>query len=186
MLERILIAGAGGQGIVSAGKLLASVAIETVEHVTFFPAYGAEVRGGTSNCQLVLSSEEIASPVCEKFDSLLFMNRMSMERFVDYVAPGALVIANSSLCGEVGDDVLTIPATKAAKNQGALRAANFVLLGAYLGRKEIVAPERVRAEIKRVYESKGGAVVQSNLKAFETGLEMTCSSCRRNDDCPTN
>ena len=63
MLERLLIAGSGGQGIVLIGRMLASVAVKNIPHVTFFPAYGAEVRGGTSNCQVVLSTKEIASPV---------------------------------------------------------------------------------------------------------------------------
>ncbi|MCG2661765.1 MAG: 2-oxoacid:acceptor oxidoreductase family protein, partial [Kiritimatiellae bacterium] len=70
MHERILIAGSGGQGVVSLGKLLARLAAETIQHVTFFPAYGAEVRGGTSNCQVILSANEIAAPIAEMFDSM--------------------------------------------------------------------------------------------------------------------
>ena len=94
MLERIFIAGSGGQGVLTTGKLLASVAVDHVDHLTFFPSYGAEVRGGTSNCQVVFSSNEIASPVSEEFDTLIIMNQESANVFLDRQTPDALVLLN--------------------------------------------------------------------------------------------
>ncbi|MFA7160272.1 MAG: 2-oxoacid:acceptor oxidoreductase family protein, partial [Kiritimatiellia bacterium] len=80
MLERILIGGTGGQGIVTVGKLLARAAIDAYPFVTFFPSYGAEVRGGTSSCQVILSTAEISSPLSERFDTVLAMNQQSARR----------------------------------------------------------------------------------------------------------
>ena len=79
MLERVLIAGSGGQGVVLIGRIVATVALPRVPHITFFPSYGAEVRGGTSHCQVVLSSDEISSPLSERFDSLILMNQASCD-----------------------------------------------------------------------------------------------------------
>ena len=77
MLERLLIAGSGGQGVLTIGKILARVAVDQVPHLTFFPDYGAEVRGGTSHCEVILSSDEIASPLAETVDSCIIMNEPS-------------------------------------------------------------------------------------------------------------
>jgi len=98
MLERLLIAGSGGQGIILIGRLLAAAAVKTIRHVTFFPAYGAEVRGGTSNCHVVLSSKEIASPLSEELDSVIVMNQASLDKFLHLMNRKCLVLVNGSMC----------------------------------------------------------------------------------------
>ncbi len=171
MLERILIAGSGGQGIILLGKLLARLAMDAVPHVTFFPSYGAEVRGGTSNCQVILSSEEIASPLAEEFDSLLVMNQQSAARFLPGLTRAGTAVINASLCRLPRDKrFASIRATEIADRLGNVRAANFVMLGAWLARKPLIPRKAVEQIIR---ESFGGAkpeVVALNLKALQAGL----------------
>lgn len=171
MHERILIAGSGGQGIVFLGKLLAGLAAETIEHVTFFPAYGAEVRGGTSNCQVILSANEIAAPIAETFDSLLVMNQQSAEHFLPALEPNGLAIINQSLCSvPASDRHLLIAATEIADRLGNIKAANLVMLGAWLRSKPLFAPQTVENTIAAHFRGAPQALVTTNIEAFRAGL----------------
>jgi len=173
MHERILIAGSGGQGVISLGKVLASVAVDTVPHVTFFPAYGAEVRGGTSNCQVVLSDREISSPVSEQFDSILILNQVSLDRFLPARAPGGLVIANSSMCDtSAAPGIVAIPASEAAIALGNSRSTNFIMLGAYLTVHPVVPTDDVGEAISHAFAAKGADVIDLNRHAFARGIEL--------------
>ncbi len=95
--EEVLIAGFGGQGIILAGKLLAQTAMKAGKEVTYMPAYGAEVRGGTSNCTIIIADEPIASPMVHEPDTLIVMNKASMNKFAKRVKKGGLLVINSSL-----------------------------------------------------------------------------------------
>ena len=171
MIERVLIAGSGGQGVVLLGKLLAAVAAESFPHVTFFPAYGAEVRGGTSNCQVILSSDEIASPVSEQFDSLVIMNQLSADRFMSCLDGNTIVILNSSLCDvPQRDGVFSVPASKSADELGDSRVANLIMLGAYVGKKSFVRSESVEKELSILFSEKGSKLIDLNVRAFRFGL----------------
>lgn len=171
MHERILIAGSGGQGIVFLGKMLAGLAAETIEHVTFFPAYGAEVRGGTSNCQVILSANEIAAPIAETFDSLLVMNQQSAEHFLPALEQNGLAIINRSLCSvPASDSHLLIAASEIADRLGNLKAANLVMLGAWLRSKPLLAPQAVENAIAAHFRGAPQALVTTNLEAFRAGL----------------
>ena len=173
MLERVLIAGSGGQGIVLVGKLLAAAAVKTVPHITFYPAYGAEVRGGTSNCQVILSTGEIASPVAEELDALILMNQASAKRFGRYRSSGGLALVNSSLCEAPRQtQAVAIPATDLANQLGDVWVANFIMLGAYLARRPIVLPSEIEACAEKSLSSKGREVVEINLRAFRAGLKL--------------
>lgn len=172
MLERILIAGSGGQGIILLGRLLARLAVDTVPHVTFFPSYGAEVRGGTSNCQIMLSSQEIASPLAEEFDSLLIMNQQSAARYLPGLAPDGLAVLNATLCQPAADRRFApIKATEIADRLGNVRAANFVMLGAWLKRKPLLPRDTVEKLIRESFAGAKPEVIEINLKAFEAGLK---------------
>ena len=173
MLERLLIAGQGGQGIVSAGRLLATVAVDHVPHVTFFPAYGAEVRGGTSNCQVVLSSSDIASPVCEQFTSMILMNEASVDRFIAARLPDARVIVSTAALGAVKDvsSVIAVDAPGIAGRLGNTRAANLVLVGAYLACRDVVPVADVEKAVADRFAAKGAEVVDLNIEALRAGLE---------------
>lgn len=172
MLERLLIAGAGGQGILLIGRLVATVAVKDIPHITFFPAYGAEVRGGTSNCQVVLSSKEISSPVVERFDSMIIMNQASADRFLPQITENCLVIINSSLCKvPASPPTVAINATELADQLGDTRVANFIMLGAYLAGKQLVSPSNIEKGIEQVFRGKSRALIDLNIKAFRAGLK---------------
>ena len=172
MLERVLIAGSGGQGIVLAGRLLAVAAVHKTEHVTFFPSYGAEVRGGTSNCQIILSSSEISSPLAEQFDSMLIMNQDSLDYYGEAVKKSPFVLLNSSLCRRPAGagKILEVPASGLAGKLGDIRVSNFIMIGAYLARKPVVVPEDFENAIRDSLARKGENILDLNLRAFRIGL----------------
>lgn len=172
MTNRILIAGAGGQGVMLIGKVLARAALKTWEHITFFPAYGAEVRGGTSNCQIVLSSEEISSPLAEKVDGAILMNQPSLERFLPVLSENGVGVVNISMCNTITDKRLAfINATLLARELGDKRAANFVMLGVLLAGLNVVAPETVELEISHAFSGAQSRAAEFNIRAFRRGLE---------------
>lgn len=171
MLERILMAGSGGQGIVLMGRLLATVAIRTIRHVTFFPSYGAEVRGGVSNCQVVMSSEEIASPLPDELDSMIFMNQASTADLSVRIRRNCLTLVNSSMCRAPSSfGAVLIRASEMADGLGNICVANFIMLGAYLARKPVVQPDNVEAVIEQVLAGKPREIIDLNVRAFRTGL----------------
>jgi len=172
MLERLLIAGSGGQGVILAGRIVASAAMRSVPHVTFFPSYGAEVRGGTSNCQTVLSTDEIHSPLPSRVDSMIVMNQPSMERYRKMLVRGGLMIENSTLCGRPpgATAAISVPATEMAESLGSIRAANMILLGVYLRRKKLIPVEDVESEIRSAFVGKDDSLLKINIEAFHAGL----------------
>ncbi len=173
MHERILIAGSGGQGIISLGKLLALAAMDEVEHVTFFPAYGAEVRGGTSNCQIILSSKHIASPLAEEFDFILAMNQQSADRFLPLLAKDGIGIINSSLCSvPAKKNFVMADASKIAERIGNVKVANIVMLGAMLAQKPIVEVKCVENAIRDVFKDASPAILTINISALHEGLKQ--------------
>ena len=173
MIERILIAGAGGQGIVTVGKLLARAAMDTYPFLTFFPSYGAEVRGGTAYCQVILSSKEISSPLAEKFDTILAMNQVAAERFITYLQQKGLAIANSTLCKvNIEWQVVKIQATKIAEQLGNVKAANLVMLGALLARKSVISISKMEKTIKNSFAGLPKTLLKANMRAFYWGLSI--------------
>ncbi len=137
LYEELIIAGFGGQGIMLIGKLLAQTAMNCGMEVTYMPSYGAEVRGGTANCMLVIAENEIACPVVGNPDSLIIMNKVSLTKYAPMLKKGGLLILNSSLIDiepDVDDsvEVIRLPADDLAVELGSIKAANMVALGAYL------------------------------------------------------
>lgn len=173
MFERILIAGSGGQGIVLAGRILATAAVRQVPHVTFFPSYGAEVRGGISNCQVMLSSNEIASPIAEQFETMLLMNPESVKCFLRARTPGGLVIVNSSLCRvEPEPGIVCVEATDMADGLGDARAANLIMLGVLLRHRALVSSTCLEETLECIFRGKKDEIVTRNLQAFRMGLQQ--------------
>ncbi len=170
MTERILIAGSGGQGIVLIGRLLAGMALPHIPHITFFPAYGAEVRGGLSNCQLVFSDHDIASPVNTVFDAMILMNDAGAMRYRDALCPGGTLIYESGLCASLnGRHGFGIDATRMADGMGDRRAANFIMLGALTAARPLFLPDRLETEVAAIFAGKPEAVHKLNIAAFEAG-----------------
>ena len=169
--ERILMAGAGGQGVILLGKLLATIALDHVRHVTFLPSYGAEVRGGTSNCQIILAGEPIASPAAERFDSVLVMNQASTDRFLRRLAPRGLAIVNRSMSTvPPASRAVQIRATEVADKRGDTRAANFVMLGAWVARRQVLPIDSVQAGIRSFLADRSPGFLDVNIRAFTAGL----------------
>jgi len=171
--QRILVAGSGGQGVVFLGRLIATAAMSGTPHVTFFPSYGAEVRGGACHCQVILSPGEIPSPVAREFDVLLLMNQASVDRYLARLAPGGTAILNSTLCHPPpGTPHVTVPATERAEQLGDARTANLVLLGALLACHPILPPEQVEQSLRSLLTGAQPNVVELNLAAFRAGLSV--------------
>lgn len=175
MNKCILFAGAGGQGVVSLGKIVATSALNDVSHITYYPSYGAEVRGGTANCQIVLSEKEIASPVSDVFDTMLLLNQASLDRFIGQASPTATIIVNSTTCSNIPDDhrIIKIDASKIALNLNNPRGANLVMLGAMAKLDTTLSVENLEQAIKNKFKGKKDAIITANLICFQKGQDLT-------------
>ena len=141
----MILAGFGGQGILTAGKILIDVAARQGKEVSWTSSYGAEMRGGTASCSVVISDEEIGSPYPTKLDVLLAMNEPSFDKFIGDVRDGGVVVVNSSLMGEreypKNVKVFGVDATNIANGLNNGRAANLVMLGAMMQATGLIDPE---------------------------------------------
>ena len=175
MREEIICAGFGGQGIMMLGKLIAYGAMKQGEHVTWMPSYGAEVRGGTAHCMVIISDDEIASPLITHCDTAIIMNQPSLEKFKKRIRPEGALILNSSLADADAKrkdvDIVAMPFTDMAHSLGNVRVANIIALGAYLKRKPIFKKEIVKKGIKIAFSS-NPELVGLNIRALEKGLKQ--------------
>ena len=173
--HRLIIAGFGGQGILTTGKLLCTAALNEGREVTFMPAYGTEVRGGTANCHVVISDSRVFSPLVEKADSLLIMNQLSMERFGERLKDDGLLLTNSSLVESIPDNPtatarhIAIPATERAAELGNVVVANVLMLGAFVRLTGICSDESVLNSLRDALSEKKPDLLDLNLEAYETG-----------------
>lgn len=176
METNLCVAGFGGQGVMTLGKFLASAACDSTDkNVTFFPSYGAEQRGGTANCFVVISDELIGPPLGDVMDDLIVMNEPSLQRFITTLKPRGNLFINSSIVpDEVGrDDVKLIkaPVTEMAIEMGNVKVLNVIMLGVYIGYSEVVPPEVVWDTIEHKLGKKP-KLLPLNKQAFEKGLEI--------------
>ena len=173
MIERIIIAGSGGQGIMLLGKILAQAAMLEGKFVTWLPAYGAEVRGGTAHCMVVISSEEIGSPYIDKADTIIIMNQPSLSRFQKRLENNGLLIINSSMV-EAGAKIkaLRYSFTDIAVELGNVRVANMVALGSYLAKKKRVSVKSILAVMKMMAPSGRDDILKINQKALDKGVRL--------------
>lgn len=175
MEEKIIIAGFGGQGVLSLGQFIAYAAIEDGKEVTWLPSYGPEMRGGTSNCSVVVSDKEVASPIISSPDCLIAMNNPSLYKFQDRVKPGGTIIVNSSLITDKvsRSDVkaVYIDANALALEAGNVKTANIVVLGAYIKHSGLFDVGLVARMVEEKFKSKP-KVIPANLKALELGYSQ--------------
>ena len=159
MLVKTIFAGFGGQGVLSMGLSLAQAAMREGKNVTYLPAYGAEVRGGTANCTVAISDEEIASPVASSPEFVIAMNQPSMMRFQHQLQSGGMFFLNSSLIdAEVmrGDiEAVRVLANAIAEQMGNPRSANMVMLGAFIKKSDLVKLETLFEVLKEAFKKKG-------------------------------
>lgn len=183
--EEVIIAGFGGQGIMLAGKLLAQTAMNSGNEVTYMPSYGAEVRGGTANCMVVISEKEIACPVVGKPDSLIVLNKASLAKFGPRLKKGGLLIMNSSLIDEEPQlddtiEIISIPVDELAVELGNKKAANMVALGAYLQRKGHLTIESAIEALTETIAERYHKTLPVNTDALRRGAEfVSCEPCRQ-------
>lgn len=170
----IIMAGFGGQGVLTAGKILIDVAAREGKNVSWTSSYGAEMRGGTASCSVVISDEEIGSPYPTKLDVLLALNEPSYEKFIPQMRDGGVVIVNSSLMSEreypKNVDVYLIPATDRANAIGNGRAANIVMMGAMMKATGLIDNKAFEEGLDHFFAKKGKNNPK-NLEAFQIGFE---------------
>ena len=176
--HEIIFSGSGGQGLMFIGKGLANMALDDYEHVTFFPSYGAEVRGGTSNCTVILSETPIASPVAEHPTAMVLMNQPSVDRFLPQLPADGAAFVNASLAEAEGENVFCIPATDIALELGDVQAANVVIFAAFLSRVPLVDRDQALAAIQGVSKRKGDRAVELNTQAFERGFTYLTAAAK--------
>lgn len=174
MLEKVVLAGYGGQGMMLFGKLLAQSVMMNGSHVTFYPSYGTEVRGGKAFYHVIVSSEEIYSPVIEEANSLIIMNAPSFEKFRKCIVSSTYLFYNSSLV-KLPDDlrkdinVYSIPATDIANEIGNLVASNMVMMGAYNSVKNLIPKPWFLNHLRSSLNGKKAALFDINKLAMERG-----------------
>jgi 2-oxoglutarate ferredoxin oxidoreductase subunit gamma len=175
MLIKTVFAGFGGQGVLSMGLNLAQAAMMEGKNVTYLPAYGAEVRGGTANCTVAVSDEEIASPVASAPEFVVAMNKPSLVRFQNQIQSGGVLLINSTLIdAEIsrGDiDVVKIPAGEIAEKLGSPKSANMVMLGAFIKKSNLVSINTVIEELKNTLKKKE-KLIAINEKALMAGYNL--------------
>jgi 2-oxoglutarate ferredoxin oxidoreductase subunit gamma len=176
MLFEFTTAGFGGQGILYLGDVLAEAALREGRNVAFLPTYGVAMRGGTANCVVTISDDEVGSPLLECPDGAVIMNQPSLLKFQSVMRPGGIVIANLSLIdaqlyNRSDVRIVWIPATEIARVKiGSERAANVIALGAFLKAEPIVKIETVEAVFRDAAGHKKLAA-ETNIAAFRAGLD---------------
>ena len=179
--EEVIIAGFGGQGILLAGRLLAQTAMKRGLEVTFMPSYGAEIRGGTSNCAVIVADESIASPIVSKPDSLIVMNKASLNKFAPRLKNGGLLVMNSSLIDSKPQldktvEIIAVPADELAIELGSRKAANMVAIGAYLQKRGHLTPDAAAEALPDVLAKRYHQTLPVNTEALRRGAEFVKNS----------
>jgi len=175
MLLKTIFAGFGGQGVLSMGLTLIQAAMSEGKNVTYLPSYGAEVRGGTANCTVAISDEDIASPVASSPEFIVVMNQPSLARFQNQIQSGGLLFVNSSLVeAEIlrGDiEVVSVPANSIAEELGSPRSANIVMLGAFIKKSNLVSVPSVIEALKTTLKNRQ-KLIDVNKRALTAGYEL--------------
>ena len=173
MTTQILIAGFGGQGVLFSGKFLAYKALLEDSQVSWLPSYGPEMRGGTANCSVIVSDSAIGSPIVNKPDVLIAMNLPSLDKYENAVAPGGLIIVDSTLITRKVErtDVKAfyIPATQMASDEGITTLANMIIVGKLIRECEAVSHDNLTEVLGKVVSARHKEMLDYNLKAIELG-----------------
>ncbi len=179
MTEKIIIAGFGGQGIILAGMLLAYTGMIEGKHVSHIPSYGAEMRGGTANCSVIVSDDEITSPIISNPTTLIVMNLPSLLKFEEKVIKNGNIFVNSSLIeNKVSrDDVNTyyIPANELAEEAGSGKVANMIMIGGFIGVTGLLKMENIKESLSAVVSRRNLRFNPINMKALDMGFEYILS-----------
>jgi 2-oxoglutarate ferredoxin oxidoreductase subunit gamma len=176
MTEEIIIAGFGGQGVLSMGKILAYSGIMQNQEVSWMPSYGPEMRGGTANVTVILSDERISSPYLKLYDTAIILNQQSMDKFEDTVKPGGILIYDPNGISHhptrTDIEIFIIEGAKLAAEMGNKKIFNMVVLGAFLKIKPIVKLENVIEGLKKSISERYHDLIPLNKEAITMGMNQ--------------
>ncbi|MEW6568712.1 MAG: 2-oxoacid:acceptor oxidoreductase family protein [Chloroflexota bacterium] len=176
MQTEVIISGFGGQGVLFAGQLMAYAALEQGRHVTWIPSYGPEMRGGTAHCVVIVSDEEIGSPIVRSPTAAVVMNLPSLDRYEPLVKPGGVLIVNASLVDRSPSrtdlQAVMVPAIEIAEELGDKRLANLVMLGALLERLPVLTLEAIEKALRAHIPEHRRHLVEANLQALRRGASV--------------
>jgi 2-oxoglutarate ferredoxin oxidoreductase subunit gamma len=176
MLIKTIFSGFGGQGVLSMGFTLANAAMLQGKYVTYLPSYGAEVRGGTANCTVAISDEEIASPVASEPDFVVSMNQPSFLKFQNILQSGGLLMVNSSMVNVAaarGDiEIIEVPTSELAEQLGNIKVANMVMLGAFIKASNLVSLPLMLKNLPEILGEGRAKLIKINREALEMGYHF--------------
>lgn len=173
MTEEIIIAGFGGQGVLSMGKILAYSGVMQNKEVSWMPSYGPEMRGGTANVTVIVSDERISSPILNAFDTAIILNQQSMDKFEKAVKPGGLLIFDPNGItrqpSRTDINIYSIDASDEASKLGLSKVFNMIVLGGFLKLKPLVAPEFIHKGLEKSLPARHHKMIPDNENAIEIG-----------------
>ena len=175
MKKEFIFAGFGGQGMLLIGKFLAMACMLDGKHVSWLPSYGPEMRGGTANCSVIVSDAPVASPLVDKADVVVAMNRPSLDKFESHVKPGGTLVINSSLIDRKAerDDITVVycAANRIAEVVGNPKGANVAILGAMLAKAPVTSDESMSEAIRIELGERKAKFLPGNMKALQAGKD---------------
>ena len=176
MEQKIILSGMGGQGIISLGNLIGISSMFEDKFISVVPSYGAEMRGGMSNCFVTISDKMIGSPVFYNADTGILMYQLSMDKFTHNIKRNGLVIYNENMVTQVvkknSVDFVGVPANFQAEKIGNIMVANIIMAGAWCKIKKIVKYDTIINAIKEMFKNKSQKIIDLNMKAFEFGYKF--------------
>lgn len=176
MIEEVVIAGFGGQGVLSMGMILCYSGIIENKEVSWMPSYGPEMRGGTANCIAIVSDNRISSPIIDKFDTVIALNQPSLDKFESMVKPNGLLIYEStniiSPPTRTDIDIVGIPANAEAVKMKNTKIMNMIVLGAFLRKRPIIEFENIIEGLKQVLPERYHHLIPLNTEALKRGMEL--------------
>lgn len=176
MKSSFVFSGSGGQGIMSAGIMLAHTAIDMGKHATYLPEYGPEQRGGSAKCTVVISDDPIISPLPKHCDNLIALNVLAYAKFGEDIKPGGLLLANSNRIQDGLDrtdvTVISAPVDDISLEVGSSKAANIILLGILIGATDIVSKDTLILSLEDKFKDKKPEILEMNLRALDKGIEL--------------
>lgn len=180
MVEEVIFAGFGGQGVLSMGQVLAYSGMIEEREVCWMPSYGPEMRGGTANCIVTVSSDEISSPIIGTFDTVVALNQPSLDKFEEAVKPGGTLIYDSTNIIDpprrTDIDLVPIPASEESVKLKNTKIMNMIVLGAFLAKRETVKIETVLKALKQVLPERHHHLIPLNEQALQRGQELATAA----------
>lgn len=174
--HEMIVAGFGGQGVLSLGLIVAYASMKEDKEVSWMPSYGPEMRGGTANCIVIVSDKQISSPIVTQFDSAIVLNQPSIDKFASRVKPGGLLLCEQSgivtPCTRTDIEILNVPAMEEAQALKKKQVANMIILGAFLERRPIVSLDNVLKALKEVLPERHHHLLPLNEEALKRGRHI--------------